>query len=105
MDYITPIELNEKLTSKSNLTVLDIRESYELEICTIGGLHIPMGEVATRVGEIEPDSLVAVLCRSGKRAEAVANYLKAEAGLKDVAIVKGGILEWIETVDNSLEAY
>ena len=75
-----------------------------MDICNIGGLHIPMGEVVSRVEELEGNSLIAVLCRSGKRAEVVANYLLTEAG-KNVAIVKGGILEWIETVDNSLEAY
>lgn len=104
MNYITPVELKEKLNAKSDIVLLDIREAYELDICNIGGLHIPMAEVATRVNEIEGDSLVAVLCRSGKRAEAVANYLAVEAG-REVAIVKGGILAWIETVDDSLETY
>lgn len=105
MNYITPIELKQKLDAGSDLTLLDIRENYELEICQIGGLHIPMGEVENRVGEINANSEVLVLCRSGKRAEAVANFLSTEGGMDNVAIVAGGILEWIETVDSSLEAY
>jgi len=104
MNYITPVELNEKLNANSDLVLLDIREAYELDICNIGGLHIPMAEVSNRVNEIDENNLVAVLCRSGKRAEAVANYLSIEGGM-DVTIVKGGILEWIKTVDDSLEAY
>ena len=104
MNYITPVELKEKLNSNSDLILLDIREAYELEICNIGGLHMPMADVASRVDELKDDTLIAVLCRSGKRAEAVANFLSAEAG-KNVVIVEGGILGWIATVDNSLEAY
>jgi rhodanese-related sulfurtransferase len=105
MNYITPIELKQKMDTGSDLTLLDVREDYEREICQIGGLHIPMGEVANRLSEINADSEVIVLCRSGKRAEAVANYLVAEAEMKNVTIVEGGILGWIDTVDNSLEAY
>ena len=104
MDYITPVELKEKLDANSNLVLLDIREAYELEICNIGGVHMPMAEIASRADELDNETLIAVLCRSGKRAEAAANFLSVEAG-KNAAIVKGGILEWIETVDNSLEAY
>ncbi|MFT6501904.1 MAG: adenylyltransferase/sulfurtransferase [Crocinitomicaceae bacterium] len=105
MNYMTPAELSEKLNANNDLVLLDIRESYELEICQIGGLHIPMGDISTRVNEINSDFEVAVLCRSGKRAEAVANFLEAEAGMKKVTIVAGGILAWINTVDSSLEAY
>ena len=102
---MTPVELNDKINAKSDLVLLDIRESYELDICQIGGLHIPMGDISSRVSEINADFEVAVLCRSGKRAEAVANYLETEAEMKKVTIVSGGILAWIDTVDSSLEAY
>ena len=105
MNYITPLELKGKLDAKSDLVLLDIREAYELDICQIGGLHIPMGDVSDRVSEINSDFEVAVLCRSGKRAEAIANYLETEAGMNNVTIVQGGILAWIDTVDSSLEAY
>lgn len=104
MKYITPLEYKER-QDKNDAVLLDVREPYELEICAIGGLHIPMGEVASRANEIDKSKEVIVLCRSGKRAESVANMLSTDLDFPNVSIFKGGILAWIDQVDNSLEAY
>lgn len=85
--------------------ILDIREPYELEICTISALTIPMAEVADRINEIPADKHIVVMCKSGQRAAAVANMLATEFNLPQVSVMEGGILGWIEEVDNSLEAY
>jgi adenylyltransferase/sulfurtransferase len=105
MNSITPIELKQKLATDQNVILLDIREPYELEICSIGGLHIPMAEVANRVSEIGTGKEVVVLCRSGKRAIAVANLLAVELGMENISILEGGILAWAEQIDNTLETY
>lgn len=105
MQYITPIELKEKLDQNANLTMLDIREPYELDICNIGGLQIPMGDIEARIEEIDANSDVIVVCKSGRRAQAVANLLTSDFEMNSVTILEGGILRWIEDVDNSLEAY
>ncbi len=105
MQYISVTELKEKLLRNDRLTLLDIREEYERDICSIGGLHIPMAEVQDRSNEISKEQPVIVLCRSGKRAQSVANLLESDLNFSDVSIVEGGILAWIEQVDNQLEAY
>jgi adenylyltransferase/sulfurtransferase len=105
MDYITPTDLKKQLDSNATFTLLDIREQYELDICQIGGVHIPMSEVSARANELDANAQTAVLCRSGKRAEAVANFLATDADFSHVSIVKGGILAWITEVDSSLESY
>lgn len=104
MKYITPLEYKERENSE-DLVLLDVREPYELDICSIGGLHIPMGDVAGRISEIDQNKEVIVLCRSGKRAESVANLLVADFSFPNISVFKGGILAWIDQVDNSLEAY
>lgn len=104
MKYITPIEYKER-QDKNDAVLLDIREGYELDICSMGGLHIPMAEIATRAGEIDNSKEVIVLCRSGRRAESVANMLVTDFSFPNVSIFKGGILAWIDQVDASLEAY
>ncbi|XOV67194.1 MAG: rhodanese-like domain-containing protein [Fluviicola sp.] len=104
MKYITPLEYKER-QHNDDAILLDIREPYELEICSMGGLHIPMAEVASRANEIDQSKEVIVLCRSGRRAESVANLLVADLDFPNVSIFKGGILAWIEQVDSSLEAY
>jgi len=85
--------------------ILDIREPYEHEICSIDSLRIPMGEICERIEEIPKDVTIAVLCKSGKRAEAVANLICVECDFTNVVVVEGGILAWIEKVDNQLEVY
>ncbi|MEJ6582799.1 MAG: rhodanese-like domain-containing protein [Crocinitomicaceae bacterium] len=105
MQYISVTELKAMKEKNENFVLLDVREDYELDICSIGGIHIPMAEVQDRVNEISKDHQVAVLCRSGKRAECVANLLVSDLNFSNVVIVEGGILAWIEQVDNQLEAY
>ncbi|MBL4862896.1 MAG: rhodanese-like domain-containing protein [Crocinitomicaceae bacterium] len=105
MNYISPQELKEKLDNNEGTILLDIREKYELDICNIGGLHIPMAEVAERVNEIDVNNEIVVLCRSGRRAVAVANLLTTDFDVQNVRILEGGILAWIEDVDTSLEVY
>lgn len=104
MKYITAVQYKERVND-DGVILLDIREPYEVEICSIGGLQIPMGEVANRIDEIDKNKEVIVLCRSGKRAEAVANLLESDFSFPNVTILEGGILAWIDQVDNSLEAY
>jgi rhodanese-related sulfurtransferase len=105
MHYITAIDLKSKQKGGESLTLLDIREDYEREICEIGGLHIPMGEIVDRINEVPKDCLIVVMCRSGKRAESVANLLISDLNYSNVVILEGGILAWIEQVDNQLETY
>lgn len=104
MQYITPLQYKDKRDEKNHI-LLDIREPYEIEICQIGGLQIPMGEVSNRLNEIDKNKEVIVLCRSGKRAVAVANLLETDFEYPNISILEGGILAWIDQVDNSLEAY
>jgi len=105
MQYISVTELKAKTDNKENFTLLDVRENYEHDICSIGGMHIPMAEIQERASEIAKDKKVVVLCRSGKRAESVANLLESDLNFTDVVIVEGGILAWIEQIDNQLESY
>lgn len=91
---------------KSNIAhqLIDIREPYEAEICSIGGDFIPMSEVLDRKDEIRKDIPVVVMCKTGKRAAAVADTL-SRCGFDNVSNLDGGIIAWIEKVDTSLEIY
>ena len=84
--------------------LIDIREQYEIEICSIGGTHIPMGEVVMRVAEIRRDIPVVIHCKSGRRSEAVVAHL-SRIGFHNVTSLEGGIIGWIDSVDSSLERY
>ena len=102
---ITPKELNVSIKNNDKLVVLDIREAYEREICKIDSIHIPMGSLSIRVSELPEDKMIVVLCKSGRRAAAVANLLLTEYSFNDVKILDGGILAWILDIDSNLNSY
>ena len=85
--------------------VLDVREAHELEISRLPfALHIPMGEVPARMGELDPEAPLVVMCRSGGRSMQVARFLEAR-GFRSVSNLAGGILAWGERIDPSLRPY
>lgn len=104
MKYYSVEDIHAGIQS-GKMIILDVREKYEYEICSIQSIQIPMDEIFARTNEIPQDIIVAVMCRSGKRAEAVANLLTTENNFKNLVIMQGGILAWIEKFATHLESY
>jgi adenylyltransferase/sulfurtransferase len=103
MHLISALELHHALKEGQNFEIIDIREPYEHAVANIGALHIPMGEICDRVAEIPKDKNAVIMCRSGKRAEAVANLLLTEFSITPVYVLDGGILAWKENIDSTLD--
>lgn len=73
--------------------LLDVREDDEWRRGhAAGAQHIPMGEVPTRLKEIDPTAKLYVICHVGGRSQRVAQYL-ARNGYEPVN-VSGGMLAW-----------
>ncbi len=101
---ITPAEFIARRDRGERMTLLDVREPWELSVASVPGvMHIPMGEVATRVGELNRDEQVVVLCRSGRRSYEVAKYLQQNGF--DALNLAGGILAWSRDVDATIPTY
>ncbi|MDQ6969102.1 MAG: molybdopterin-synthase adenylyltransferase MoeB [Mariprofundus sp.] len=105
-DYdITPSQLNDMMENNPELYVLDVREPHEIAICAIEGTHkIPLGQVAERYNEIPADRSVVVHCKLGGRSAQAVEFLQSK-GYTDIKNVAGGILGWIDEVDDSLQRY
>jgi rhodanese-related sulfurtransferase len=74
------------------LVVLDVREPVEWAYGHVAGsVHIPMGQVPTRLGEV-PDGQVLVVCKVGARSARVAGYLVQQG--RDAVNLDGGLLDW-----------
>ncbi|WP_185154562.1 molybdopterin-synthase adenylyltransferase MoeB [Flavilitoribacter nigricans] len=73
--------------------LVDVREAYEYEADNLGGHHIPLGELAARLGELDPGRMTVVHCQSGQRS-AKAVQLMQEHGFKDIYNLAGGINAW-----------
>lgn len=105
MKSITVSELKSWMDRNEDFQLIDVREPYENEICTLNGVLIPMNEVPAEFGQIDKNKKVVVHCRSGKRSASVISYLEQNHGYANLYNLEGGILAWIEEVDPSMEAY
>jgi len=102
---ITARELADRRATGSGPEVLDVRENWELAVATIPGTrHIPMNEIPARLGELDANAEIVVMCRSGGRSLQVAHFLDRN-GLRSVANLTGGILAWSREVDPSVSEY
>lgn len=86
------------------LTLLDVREDWEMSIASVSGVvHIPMAQVQARLVELDRNTEIVVLCRSGRRSLEVAKLLQLN-GFKSLNL-SGGILAWSRDVDPSIPTY
>lgn len=102
MKEIQPVELQAWREQGKPHQLIDVREPYEVQLCTIGGANIPMGEIVERIGELRKDMPVVLHCRSGARSLAVINALSTRYGFDNLVNLKGGILGFGIEVDNDL---
>jgi rhodanese-related sulfurtransferase len=101
---ISPAEFLSRRQNGEDLTLLDVREAWELGVASVPDVvHIPMGEIASRIGELDASKETVVLCRSGKRSLEVAKYLQGN-GFR-TANLAGGILAWSRDVDATIPTY
>ena len=105
VEEISVEELKARLDAGGHPLVIDVREPHELEISRVDfARHLPMGEVPARLGELDPEVPLIVMCRSGGRSLQVARFLESR-GFRSVSNLTGGILAWGERIDPSLRPY
>ena len=102
MNKICPSECS-SILNKGNAIILDIREQFEFDAVHLDCLHIPMAQVVERVEELKKYDKIIVMCQSGKRAEAVVNFLETELKITNLLVLEGGISEWANQIDNTLQ--
>lgn len=106
MKVVSVTELKEMLDNHEDIQLIDVREKWETEICSIeGAVSFPMSEFDNHVTEIHPKGKVIIQCHSGVRSVRVLSYLEHQLGLKNIYNLTGGISEWIRTIDPSMEDY
>jgi rhodanese-related sulfurtransferase len=75
--------------------LVDVRTGHEWDTGRIGGAtHLPLPELADRVGELERDRPVVLYCRGGNRSTMAAEALE-DAGY-DAAKLTDGIVGWAD---------
>ncbi len=102
---ITPIELEAQLKANEPLTLVDVREPHELEISHIPGTHnIPLGQLAMRSGELDPQADIVLICKAGVRSTRALHILLG-AGFRKLHNLKGGLNAWAREIDPSQPVY
>ncbi|HSK32719.1 MAG TPA: rhodanese-like domain-containing protein [Propionicimonas sp.] len=94
MSTRTPeIDIEQFAASRESGVVVDVRERNEYAAGHVPGARlIPMGQLASRMGELAPEHPVYVICATGNRSRAMTDLLRA--GGFEAASVAGGTTAW-----------
>jgi rhodanese-related sulfurtransferase len=103
---MSPKEFVERRAGGGKMTLLDVREDWETKLAPVPSelVHIPMGQVADRLDELDPQQETVVICRSGGRSREVARFLSTQ-GFVSVYNLAGGILAWSRDLDPQIPQY
>ncbi|WP_417168760.1 rhodanese-like domain-containing protein [Terrihalobacillus insolitus] len=93
MEEVKPFDIARRLKNDENLNIIDVREDNEVETGKIpGAKHIPLGEILTRLDELDKEKEYIMVCRSGNRSSLASEWL-TEKGFK-VKNMVGGMSNW-----------
>ena len=103
---MTPREFLERRHGGAAMALVDVREDWETTLAPVPAdtVHIPMGQIADRLGELDPTRETVVICRSGGRSLEVARFLSSH-GFASVYNLSGGILAWSRDLDPRIPQY
>jgi rhodanese-related sulfurtransferase len=94
----TPAEVKAKLDAGEDFVLLDVRTPKELEQMSLpydNLVHIPLGKVRERAGELPRDKEIVCLCKISLRGYEAAKMLEG-AGIdrNNITFLDGGIVAW-----------
>lgn len=104
MKEIDVHELKKKMDSGDDFMLLDVREEFEYHISNIDGTLIPLDQLPERLGEIDTDREIVVMCRTGGRSAKACEFL-SKNGAENIFNLKGGVNAWAKEIDTSLPVY
>ncbi len=98
---ISPNQAKEWMTSKNDIQIIDVRESFEFGLGNIGGVNIPLSKLDQNLEMISKEKQVIVVCKSGGRSSKAIAKLKG-LGYLNVVNLSGGLLQWKNEIDSTL---
>ena len=98
-------DLKQIVESKQKITLLDVREPGEYEICNLdNSTLIPLGDLTSRVHELDTADDIIVYCHHGMRSLQATRILKG-MGYSKVRNLSGGIDAWAAKFDDKMPRY
>lgn len=106
VEEITPVELKHRIDLGQDVQILDVREPHEYAIARLPNtILIPLGQVASRTSELNPQRETIVHCKTGIRSAQAIRRLKQAGFPGRLLNLKGGIAAWSKDVDPSVPRY
>ena len=99
MNLITAIALKHKIDNAEDFQLIDVRESYEHNDFNIGGVLIPLNEIAQQVAKIATDKPVIIYCRKGIRSQIAIQRLQEKFAFTNLINLIGGTQAWKKQFD------
>ena len=97
-------KLKEKLDNNEDFVLIDVREEAEYEICHINGKLIPLNTLDDHLDALDKSKEYVIHCKMGGRSAKAVEEMQA-AGFTNVVNLAGGIMDWINEIDSSLDQY
>ncbi len=98
---LTAKAFDQRAAELSDLQVVDVRNPGEVEAGTIpDAIAIPVGQLPSRLSELDPTKPTVVYCAGGYRSSVAASLLRRN-GFGDVSDILGGYGAWDESHQNA----
>lgn len=94
MTAISALELQQKIKSKDDFILIDVREDFEHAHFNIGGNLLPMGTILQNIEHIPTDKPVIFYCEKGIRSVIVIQKLEEKFGYTNLVNLTGGMKAW-----------
>ena len=106
MEEITVTELKRRLDAGEALQIVDVREDNEYAFARLPDtLHIPLGQIVNRLGEIDSGRETVVHCKGGVRSAKAIEALTRAGFSGKLVNLTGGIMAWSNEIDPSVPKY
>lgn len=105
IEQLSAPDLAERLKREPAPVLVDVREPWEVGIAAMpGAIAVPLGELAMRHTELDPDAETVLVCHHGYRSMQACMFL-ANRGFERLANLRGGIEAWSTQVDPGVPRY
>lgn len=106
MQEITAQELKKALDDGSDIQLIDVRQTDEYAFASIEGSKlIPLGEIISRMHELDPSRETVIHCKMGGRSARAIEALERSGYTGSMKNLVGGITAWSNDVDPSVPKY
>jgi adenylyltransferase/sulfurtransferase len=106
MEGITAVELKARLDAGDDILVIDVRQPDEFAFARIDSAKlIPLGEIISRMNELDEQRETVVLCKMGGRSARAIDALRQYGYKGKLTNLIGGITAWSNDVDPTVPKY